>query len=56
MEPTEGNYDFKWLHAIIEKLHKNGIDVILGTPTTTPPAWLAEKHTEIFQINEQGVQ
>ncbi len=56
MEPTEGNYDFKWLHAIIEKLHKNGIDVILGTPTATPPVWLAEKHPEIFQINEQGIQ
>ena len=41
MEPQEGVYDFEWLHKIIDKLHANGIDVILGTPTATPPAWLS---------------
>ena len=56
MEPTEGNFDFTWLHTIVDKLHKNGIDVILGTPTATPPVWLAEKHPEIFQVNEQGIR
>jgi len=56
MEPSEGKYDFDWLHKIIDKLHENGIDVILGTPTATPPAWLAEKHPEMFQINEQGIR
>ncbi|MEI7675133.1 MAG: beta-galactosidase [Bacteroidales bacterium] len=56
MEPTEGKYDFSWLHKIIDKLHANGIDVILGTPTATPPAWLAEKHPEMFQLNAQGIR
>lgn len=54
MEPTEGNYDFAWLHRIIEKLNQNGIDVILGTPTATPPAWLGEKYPEIYLIEENG--
>lgn len=56
MEPKKGVYDFAWLHRVIEKLHANGIDVILGTPTATPPVWLAEKHPEIFQIDENGIR
>jgi beta-galactosidase len=55
MEPKEGRYDFAWLHRVIEKLHANGIDVILGTPTATPPIWLAEKHPQIFQLSENGL-
>ncbi len=54
MEPQEGKYDFSWLHRVIEKLHANGIDVILGTPTATPPIWLAEKHPEMFKLTENG--
>lgn len=56
MEPREGEYDFQWLHEIVEKLHNNGIDVILGTPTATPPVWMAEKYPEIFIVDENGQQ
>ncbi len=56
MEPEDGKFEFQWLHGIIDKLHANGIDVILGTPTATPPAWLAEKHPEIFRITENGIR
>lgn len=56
MEPQEGQYDFAWLHKIIEKLHANGIDVILGTPTATPPAWLGDKYPEIYVTTEEGQQ
>ncbi len=54
MEPAEGKYQFGWLHNLIDTLHENGIQVILGTPTATPPIWLAKKHPEIFRINEHG--
>mgnify|MGYP001110530862 CR=1 FL=1 len=54
MEPSEGNYQFEWLHDVIGKLHANGIDIILGTPTATPPAWMAEKYPEIFVMDETG--
>ncbi|WDU82515.1 beta-galactosidase [Caloramator sp. Dgby_cultured_2] len=37
---------------VIEKLKKNGIKVILGTPTATPPAWLVKKHPEILSKDE----
>ena len=54
MEPREGEYDFGWLHRAIAKLHANGIDVILGTPTCTPPAWLTEKYPEVMRVNDDG--
>lgn len=56
MEPEEGQYNFGWLHNVIDKLHSKGIDVILGTPTATPPAWLAEKHPEIYRVTQDGVR
>jgi beta-galactosidase GanA len=54
MEPREGEYDFEWLRSIMDELHENGISVILGTPTATPPAWLWEKHPGIGQLDENG--
>ena len=54
MEPEEGKFDFEWLRAIMDQLHAGGIDVILGTPTATPPAWLWEKHPEIGIIEADG--
>ncbi len=56
MEPQEGQFDFKWLERIMDKLHANGISVILGTPTATPPAWLWEKHPEIGALGETGLR
>lgn len=56
MEPNEGEYDFEWLHYIIDKCYANGIDVVLGTPSATPPIWMAEKYPEIFQLNENGIR
>jgi len=56
MEPQEGKYDFAWLHRVIEKLHTNGIDVILGTPTATPPAWMWEKYPQIGLTYYSGLR
>jgi beta-galactosidase GanA len=56
MEPREGEFHFEWLHKVIEKLHANGIDVVLGTPTATPPAWMSEKYPQIYQVNSKGVR
>lgn len=56
MEPREEVYDFVWLHRVIDKLHKNGIDVILGTPTATPPNWMWEKYPQIARTDDIGVK
>ena len=54
LEPRDGEFDFAWLERVIDRLHKAGIKVILGTPTYSIPAWLFKKHPEIQvkQINQ----
>jgi len=55
MEPKDGQYDFQWLHDIINKLGENGIDVVLGTPTACPPMWLEEKDPTMMRMDEFGI-
>jgi len=40
LEPQWGALDFAWLDRAVSHLAGNGIDVVLGTPTAAPPAWL----------------
>ena len=40
LEPEPGRYDFDWLARAVDALHAEGLGVILGTPTATPPKWL----------------
>jgi len=54
MEPEEGKYNFEWLHRVIDKLDKNGIKVMLGTPSATPPIWLEEKYPSMMIIDDFG--
>lgn len=54
VEPREGEYDFSIFDKAISKLKENGIKVILGTPTATPPAWLVRKFPEILPVDFKG--
>jgi len=54
IEPREGEYEFAWLHRVIDKLGEAGIATILGTPTCTPPIWLTEKYPEILAMDDHG--
>lgn len=53
LEPTEGIYDFDWLDKAIKILNTQGIKVVLGTPTATPPNWLVEKHPDVLPIDNK---
>lgn len=55
MESREGEYNFDWLHQIVNKLGAANIDVILGTPTATPPMWLEEKDPSMMRMDEFGI-
>ncbi len=54
LEPKTGVFDFAWLDKAIDILMAHGIQVILGTPTAAPPAWLIQAHPEILPVNEDG--
>ncbi len=51
MEPEPGHYDFAWLDRAIETLGGAGLQVVLCTPTATPPKWLIDAHPEILPVD-----
>lgn len=54
MEPVEGQYDWGWLDRAIETLGAAGLQVVLGTPTATPPAWVVAKHPDMLPVDVEG--
>ncbi len=54
MEPEEGKFDFSWLEKNVELCQKQGLKVILCTPSPTPPVWLVRKHPEVFMVDAKG--
>ena len=54
MEPADGRFEFGWLDRAVALCDRAGIDVVLGTPTAAPPAWLTGAHPETLAIDEQG--
>jgi len=55
IEPTEGVYDFAQLDEIVELLSGAGIDIDLGTPTASPPAWFWKKYPHARPVTRDGV-
>lgn len=56
LEPKEGVYDFQWLEEIVDRLGREGIQVILATPSGAMPHWLTEKYPEVMQVQEDGTK
>ncbi|TET52453.1 MAG: beta-galactosidase, partial [Anaerolineales bacterium] len=54
MEPSDGQFDFDWLDRAMGVLNSQDIQVVLGTPTASPPPWLMSKHPEVFMVREDG--
>ena len=56
MEPKRGEYDFAWLHDVVDQLHAAGIAVVMGTPTATPPIWLSREYPDVLNRTASGVR
>jgi len=54
MEPAEGVFTLDWLHTIVGKLQKAGINVLLCTPTCAPPIWLTKAHPDTLAMRRGG--
>lgn len=50
MEPQDGRFDFAWLDRVIGILAEQGIKVVLGTPTASPPPWLMAAHPDALIV------
>ncbi len=56
MEYMEGQFDFAWLDRAIEILSAQGMQVVLGTPTASPPPWLMAKQADLLLVGRDGVR
>ncbi|MEY4239515.1 MAG: hypothetical protein RL339_2116, partial [Pseudomonadota bacterium] len=54
IEPDPGRFDWDWLDRAIAALHGAGLEVILGTPTATPPKWLVDAMPDMIALDAAG--
>jgi beta-galactosidase len=54
-EPAEGTFSFDFFDEFLAVAEEEGIRVIFGTPSATPPAWLTEKYPEVLNARKDGV-
>lgn len=54
IEPTPGEYDWGWLDRAIDVLGDAGLQVVMCTPTATPPKWLIDRHPDILPVGADG--
>ncbi len=54
MEPEPGRFDWAWLDRAIATLGNAGLQVVLGTPTATPPRWMLNKHPDMLAVDAGG--
>ncbi len=54
LEAEEGRYEFEWLDRAIATLAGQDMQVVLGTPTASPPPWLMAKHPELIRVGPDG--
>ncbi len=54
LEPDPGRYEFEWLQDAIDTLHAQGLKIVLGTPTATPPKWLVDRMPDMLPVDKEG--
>ncbi len=55
-EPHEGDLHPDALLPAVRLAIDNGIDVVMCTPTATPPVWLSHGHPERMHVDREGVR
>jgi beta-galactosidase len=54
MEPAEGRFELDWLERAVRLAETHHLDVVLGTPTAAPPAWLTSRYPETLRAEPDG--
>ncbi|WP_042299672.1 beta-galactosidase [Paraburkholderia kururiensis] len=54
LEPSPGEYDWGWLDRAVDVLGNAGLQVVMCTPTATPPKWLIDRHPDILPVGADG--
>ncbi|MFQ6546597.1 beta-galactosidase [Aestuariibius sp. 2305UL40-4] len=54
LEPIPGDFHWDWLDRAIGVLAGEGLKVVLGTPTATPPRWMLDRHPDMLAVDAEG--
>jgi beta-galactosidase len=54
LEPEPGRYAWGWMDRAIDGLGAAGLQVVLGTPTATPPKWLVDRMPDMLPVGADG--
>lgn len=54
IEPRPGEYDFDWVHRLMDLLAENGIFACLANATASPPHWMARLYPESLPVDAEG--
>ena len=54
IEPEPGRFDWGWLDRAVETLAGAGLQIVLGTPTATPPRWLIDRDPSVLAVGADG--
>jgi beta-galactosidase len=47
-------WNWGWLDEVLDLAHEHGLGVVLGTPTATPPIWLAQERPDVLAVGPDG--
>ncbi len=54
IEPAPGRFDWQWLDDAVEVLATAGLEIVMCTPTATPPKWLVDQEPAILARDVHG--
>ena len=54
LEREPGVFNFSHVDRMLDAMHRQGIKVIVGTPTYAIPTWLAREHPNVLVVTPQG--
>jgi len=54
-EPDPERYDFSWLQRFLDLAQREGLAVVVGTPTASPPKWLVDSIPDMVALDENGL-
>jgi beta-galactosidase len=56
IEPRRGQPEWDWLDRIFELAAENGIQIVLGTGSCSPPIWMLEHYPDLQRVSREGMK
>jgi beta-galactosidase len=54
VEPEPGRFEWGWLDRAVQALADAGLQIVMCTPTATPPKWLVDQDPDMLAVGADG--